>query len=65
MDSDQLGNWQITGGSGVGKFAIEPNTGRITVARHHLAPHRNYTLSVIVDDRKLTSEPEVVTIEIR
>jgi hypothetical protein len=65
MDNDRLGNWQIIGGSGVGEFTIGPDTGQVTVTRHHPARRRNYTLSVIVDDRKLTSEPEIVTIEIR
>src|SRR5205807_2402911 len=45
MDNDRLGNWQIIGGSGVGEFTIEPDTGRITVARHHPVRRRNYTLS--------------------
>jgi hypothetical protein len=69
-DGDPLGNWQITGGTGVGLFAIDRATGRLGIAdARRLARARRdhatlrFTLRVIVDDRKLTSHPEVVTIE--
>ena len=60
-DSDPLGNWQITGGSGVGLFRIDRATGRIIRAAHRLR-RTEYTLTVTVTDGKLTSPPEVVTI---
>lgn len=31
-DNDPLSNWQIAGGSGVGKFAVNRNSGEITIA---------------------------------
>jgi hypothetical protein len=65
VDSDQLGNWQIVGGSGVGRFTIDPGTGQVRVGRDHPVRQRHFTLRVVVDDRKLTSRPEVVSIEIR
>jgi hypothetical protein len=67
-DHDTLGNWQITGGTGAGTFAINRSTGEITVEhasaleREHASRH---ALTVIVDDRKLTSKEEVVTIDVR
>jgi len=64
VDSDRLGNWQIVGGSGVGRFTIDPGTGQVRVTRDHPVRQRHFTLRVVVDDRKLTSRPEVVTIEI-
>jgi hypothetical protein len=66
-DGDQLGNWQITGGTGVGRFTIDRDTGEIRIAsprafeREH---DHNFTLAVVVDDRKLTSKPEVVSIQV-
>jgi len=66
-DGDPLGNWQITGGTGVGRFTIDAGTGEIRIgnARHIDFTHtRNYTLSVVVDDRRLTSAGETVTIEV-
>ena len=66
-DHDALGNWQVTGGTGVGRFTVDANTGRIRVAREfgpELRRHARYTLSVVVDDRKLTSQTETVTIEV-
>jgi hypothetical protein len=66
-DHDPLGNWQITGGSGARRFAINRSTGEITIAnarsldREH---ERSYTLTVIVDDRKLVSKEEVVVIDV-
>jgi hypothetical protein len=67
-DGDPLGNWQIVGGSGVGTFTIDPDTGQIrTMRRDRDEPGRRttHTLTVVVDDRKLTSRPEVVTIDVR
>ena len=66
-DGDQLGNWQIVGGTGVGSFTIDPNTGEITIAndRAFESEHRrSLTLMVVVDDRKLTSKPEVISIRV-
>jgi hypothetical protein len=66
-DGDPLGNWQITGGSGAGKFAIDRGTGEITIADPR-SPHRAhvgcYTLKVIVDDGRLASREEVITIDV-
>jgi hypothetical protein len=59
-----LGNWQIVGGSGVGKFTIDPDTGRIRITRDR-DRSASHTLIVVVDDRKLTSKPEVITIDVR
>jgi hypothetical protein len=66
-DGDPLGNWQLTGGTGVGLFAIDRDTGRLTIAdprRLKLARISRFTLLVTVDDRKLTSQAETVTIEV-
>ncbi|MCA1836449.1 MAG: hypothetical protein LC721_09025, partial [Actinobacteria bacterium] len=62
-----LGNWQITGGTGAGAFAIDRGTGRIVVTdlRDCDLVHRNdFTLTVIVDDRKLASSAQTVTIDV-
>jgi len=64
--SGPLGNWQVTGGTGVGRFAVSRGTGQITAAHARPAGHRRpprYTLTVIVDDRKLTSSEETVVID--
>ncbi|HET8843676.1 MAG TPA: hypothetical protein VFN35_19595 [Ktedonobacteraceae bacterium] len=66
-DSDQLGNWQIVGGTGVGRFEINRNTGEIRTVHTHgfaLGRETNFTLRVVVDNRKLTSKPEVVKIQV-
>jgi hypothetical protein len=66
-DNGPLGNWQITGGSGAGKFVIDRGTGEIRIAHARSldrAHATRYTLAVIVDDRKLASRPEVVTIDV-
>lgn len=62
-DGDALGNWQVTGGTAAGQFGIDRTTGTITVADGGRPRPGRYTLTVIVDDRKLTSRPEVVTID--
>jgi hypothetical protein len=60
-----LGNWQITGGSGAGGFAIDPATGEITRVRQAGRRSRGtYTLTLVVDDRRLSSPPETVTIRL-
>jgi hypothetical protein len=64
-DSDPLGNWHVTGGSGVGRFAIDRGTGQIRIANPwslDLERTTRFTLEVTVDDRKLTSRREMVTI---
>ncbi len=66
-DGDKLSNWQIIGGTGIGRFTINPSTGEIRVTDTHtfeLLRGHSFTLTVVVDDRKLTSKPEVVTIQI-
>jgi hypothetical protein len=65
MADTPVGNWQITGGTGVGHLAVNRTTGRITIARPHRGLSRRYTLTVVADDRKLTSRPETVTIHVR
>jgi hypothetical protein len=73
-DNEALGNWQITGGRGAGAFAIDRDafaidrgTGEITIANARsldLVETDRFTLTVIVDDGKLTSTAEVVTIDV-
>ena len=63
-DSDALGNWQVTGGSGAYKFRVDRETGAITI------PDRlaldvgttSYDLKVIVSDGSAPSKPQSVTI---
>jgi hypothetical protein len=60
-----LGNWQITGGSGAQAFAIDRSSGRITVRDHRALGHvGSHTLTVVVDNRALTSKAEVVLIRL-
>jgi hypothetical protein len=61
-DGDPLGNWQIVGGTGTGLFALDRDTGRLSVRDPHRTRRGTYTLRVVVDDRRRTSAPEVVTI---
>jgi hypothetical protein len=66
-DNTPVGNWQVTGGTGVNRFRINRTTGQITTTHrdnHDLKRARAYTLTVVVDDRKLTSEPQTVTIHV-
>lgn len=66
-DNDPLGNWQITGGSGVGRFTIDSATGQLRAIpefQHQVRRRAEYTLDVVVDDRKLTSAAETVTIQV-
>jgi hypothetical protein len=66
-DNDPLGNWQITGGSGVGKFAIDRDTGEITVTDPQALERANasrFTLAVIVSDGRLAADQVVVEIEV-
>jgi hypothetical protein len=65
VDGETPRNWQITGGTGADKFAINRDTGRITIphpGRLDLTHRTRYTLTVTTDGRKLTSRPELVTI---
>jgi hypothetical protein len=68
-DAGALGNWQITGGTGVGAFRIDRDSGAISVASaralDRLRRRAEVTLTVVVDDRKLTSKAETVTIDLR
>jgi hypothetical protein len=62
---DQLGNWQVTGGTGAYIFAVDAATGRLTLGHPELLRRfrrAHYTLTVVVDDRKLTSHEETVII---
>jgi hypothetical protein len=66
-DNDALANWQITGGRRVGAFVIDRGTGELTIANARsldLADTASYRLTVIVDDGKLASKEEVVTIDV-
>ncbi|CDM65124.1 hypothetical protein PYK22_01122 [Pyrinomonas methylaliphatogenes] len=64
-DGGTLRSWQITGGTGVGKFSIDRSTGQITVkdpASLDLSDTPSYTLQVAVGDGLLMSRSETVTI---
>jgi hypothetical protein len=66
-DGEAPGNWQIKGGGGAYKFAIDPQSGQITIADAAAIDYMNvdsYTLIVMVSDGKLPSKDEVVTINI-
>src|SRR5262245_26169625 len=66
-DGEAPGNWQIKGGGGAYKFAIDPQTGQITIADAAAIDFVNvdsYDLIVMVSDGKLPSKDEVVTINI-
>jgi len=66
-DGEALGNWQIKGGDGAYKFAINPQTGRITIgdaASIDFVNVDSYDLIVMLSDGKLPSKDEVVTINI-
>ncbi|HYE56201.1 MAG TPA: cadherin domain-containing protein, partial [Chitinophagaceae bacterium] len=59
-------NWQITGGNGSGIFAIDPATGKITIAHPSSIDfsRTSYTLKVTVSDGDMTSTEQDVTITI-
>lgn len=64
---DVLGNWQITGGNGVGAFAIDPVTGTVTIRDGlalDLARVTRYQIEIVVDNRKLTSARESLTVAV-
>jgi hypothetical protein len=70
-DSNEAGfttfqNWQITGGTGKGIFAINPSSGAITIADLGLADisRSSYNLLVTVGDGVNTSAPETITVTI-
>jgi hypothetical protein len=65
-DHDPLGNWQVVGGTGVGRFTVDRATGELRATPffgRDVRRRGQFTLSVIVDDRKLTSKPETVVID--
>lgn len=67
IDNDPLGNWQIVGGTGVGRFTIDNATGDLRVARRFPFDGRRrgrFTVDVVVDDRKLTAKAETVVIDV-
>jgi hypothetical protein len=67
-DDDRLGNWQVTGGTGADIFMVGALTGQIILADPiplHQSDRTKYTLTVVVEDRKLTSCEETVTISTR
>lgn len=66
-DGDTLVNWQIKGGTGAYKFAINPATGQVTIADASAIDYANtpsYSLTLMVGDGKLPSHDAVVTITI-
>ncbi|HGG59903.1 MAG TPA: tandem-95 repeat protein, partial [Gammaproteobacteria bacterium] len=69
-DSDSaatLQGWQISGGSGQGAFAIDPDTGAITVADPNALNHEtnpSFTLQVSVSDGTWRSATETVTVQL-
>ena len=65
---DTLQDWQIKGGSGAYKFAINSVTGEISVADERaldFSHDKSYDLVVMVGDGKLPSHDEVVRIVVR
>lgn len=65
--SDTLDDWQIKGGSGAYKFAIDSSSGQISIADASaidFAGTSSYDLTVMVGDGKLPSRDQVVTITI-
>jgi hypothetical protein len=66
-DLEPIGSWQIKGGTGAYKFAINSATGQITVADPasiDFAGTKSYNLVVIAGDGKLPTHDAVVTINI-
>ena len=66
-DGETLKDWQVKGGSGAYKFAIDSETGQITIADAtalDYAGNGSYTLTLMVGDGKLPSHDGVVTITI-
>jgi hypothetical protein len=69
-DGDVLSNWQIKGGTGAYRLAIDSETGEITIANplavilDLLRGTRSYTLRLMVGDGKLPSHDETVTIRL-
>jgi hypothetical protein len=66
-DGEPLGNWQVKGGSGAYTFAIDRSAGVITIANASaldFVSTASYTLTLTVDDGKLPSKDEVVTIDV-
>jgi hypothetical protein len=62
---DVLGNWQAKGGTGVGLFTIDRQTGLVNIANAagiDFAATPRYSLIVTVSDGRLTSKDRVVTI---
>jgi hypothetical protein len=59
-------DWQMTGGTGTGIFAINHSTGMITIAnlQHVDLYNSNYTLMVTVSDGVHTSAPQTVMVTI-
>jgi hypothetical protein len=65
---DRLGNWQVTGGTGADIFMVGQVTGQVILADPvplHRSGGKTYTLTVVVDERELTSHEETVTITTR
>ena len=66
-DQDELQDWQIVGGSGVGKFSVDASSGELSVTDRSSLDFENttsYTLEVTVSDGKETSDGEMVVINL-
>lgn len=64
---DTLKNWQVMGGSGAYKFAINSDTGEITIADAKAIDYvgtDSYSLTLMVGDGKLPSHDQTVSITI-
>ena len=61
-------NWQITGGTGASAFAINANTGQLTMLNNSSLDFesaiRSYTLTITVSDGYHTSETGTVTVNL-
>jgi endo-1,4-beta-xylanase len=60
--------WQITGGSGMGKFAINASTGALSVLNNSSfdfeSAIRSYTLTLTVNDGFATSDVQTITVNL-
>jgi hypothetical protein len=65
-DDEPVANWQIKGGTGAYRFAINRNTGEITISNPALIDFAStsYSLTLTADDSKLPAKDAVVTIDI-
>ncbi len=65
--TDTIGSWQVKGGSGAKIFAVDPNTGAISLEKWHRVDFANiteFTLTVFAGDGKRPSKDAQVTIPV-